>query len=62
MADSLLKLEQGEEITSDDRNLLMKVIDSVSPAPEPVVEAKPDPGLEALALKKMKLDLLAKVL
>lgn len=59
LADSLMKLEQGEEITSDDRNLLMKVIDSVSPKVE---EVQPDPGLEALALKKMKLELLQKVL
>ena len=59
LADSLLKLEQGEEISSDDRNLLMKVIDSVSPKTE---EPQPDPGLEALALKKMKLELLQKVL
>ena len=60
LADSLLKLEQGEEISADDRNLLLKVIDSVSPAPEP--EAKPDTGLELLALKKKKLELLQKVL
>ena len=59
LADSLLKLEQGEEITSDDRNLLLKVIDSVSPkAEEPVA----DKGLELLALKKKKLELLQKAL
>ncbi len=62
LADSLIKLEQGEEITSADRDLLMKVIDSVSPlAPAPVEEVV-DNSLELLALKKKKLDLLAKVL
>jgi HK97 family phage prohead protease len=62
LADSLIKLEQGEEITSADRDLLMKVIDSVSPvAPAPLEEVV-DNSLELLALKKKKLDLLAKVL
>lgn len=59
LADSLLKLEQGEEITSDDRNLLLKVIDSVSPKAE---EPSNDISLELLALKKKKLELLQKVL
>lgn len=59
LADSLLKLENGEEISSDDRNLLLKVIDSVSPkAEEPVA----DNSLEILALKKKKLELLQKAL
>jgi hypothetical protein len=60
LADSLLKLEQGEEISNDDRNLLLKVIDAVSPKVEE--EAKADNGLELLALKKKKLDLLQKAL
>ncbi len=62
LADSLIKLEQGESITSADRDLLMKVIDSVSPvAPAPVEEVV-DNSLELLALKKKKLEFLAKVL
>jgi HK97 family phage prohead protease len=57
LADALLKVEQGEEITSDDRNLLNKVIDTLAPAVEP--EAKPvDDGF--LKLKKLKADLLMK--
>jgi HK97 family phage prohead protease len=60
LADSLLKLEQGEEISNDDRNLLLKVIDAVSPKVEE--EAKADNGLDLLALKKKKLDLLQKAL
>ena len=59
LADSLLKLEQGEEITNDDRNLLLKVIDSVSPKSE---EPLADNGKELLALKKKKLELLQKVI
>jgi uncharacterized protein len=59
LADSLLKLEQGEEISNDDRNLLLKVIDSVSPkAEEPVA----DNAKDLLALKKKKLELLQKVI
>jgi len=60
LADALMKLEQGEEITSDDRNLLTKVIDSVSPEAEEAPEA--DNSLAMLALKKQKLALLQKVL
>lgn len=60
LADALMKLEQGEEITSDDRNLLTKVIDSVSPEAEEAPEA--DNSLALLALKKQKLALLQKVL
>lgn len=59
LADSLLKLEQGEEISNDDRNLLLKVIDSVSPKAE---EPLADNGKDLLALKKKKLELLQKVI
>ncbi len=62
LADSLIKLEQGEEITSADRDLLMKVIDSVSPVMPAPSEEVVDNSLELLALKKKKLELLAKVL
>jgi len=62
LADSLIKLEQGEEITSADRDLLMKVIDSVSPVMPAPAEEVVDNSLELLALKKKKLEFLAKVL
>jgi hypothetical protein len=62
LADSLIKLEQGEEITSADRDLLMKVIDSVSPVMPAQAEEVVDNSLELLALKKKKLEFLAKVL
>jgi uncharacterized protein len=55
LADALLKIENGEDISADDRTLLQSVIDELAPAP--VVE-EPDKGLEMLALKKKKLQLL----
>jgi uncharacterized protein len=57
LADALLKIENGEDISSDDRNLLQAVIDELAPLQE-VVEPVPDKGLEMLALKKKKLQLL----
>jgi HK97 family phage prohead protease len=57
LADALLKVEQGEEITTDDRNLLNKVIETLSPVAD--VEPTPvDDGL--LKLKKLKADLMMK--
>jgi HK97 family phage prohead protease len=55
LADALLKIENGEDITSDDRNLISTVLDKLAPVEEP---AQPDVGLEMLALKKKKLELL----
>jgi uncharacterized protein len=57
LADALLKIENGEDISSDDRNLLQAVIDELAPLQE-VVGPVPDKGLEMLALKKKKLQLL----
>jgi len=58
LADALLKVEQGDEITQDDRQLLEAVIDALSPVEE--VERPDDDGLDMLALKKKKLELLLK--
>jgi uncharacterized protein len=55
LADALLKIENGENISSDDRNILQTVIDELAPVPEPAVK---DNSLEMLALKKKKLQLL----
>jgi HK97 family phage prohead protease len=55
LADALLKIENGEDITTDDRQLLEKVLSELAPEPESV---EPDKGLEMLALKKKKLQLL----
>jgi uncharacterized protein len=57
LADALLKIENGEDITSDDRNLISTVLDKLSPAEE-AEAAQDDFGLEMLALKKKKLELL----
>ena len=56
LADALLKLETGEEITAEDKDLLSRVLDILGPEDEPApVE---DKGLQMLALKKKKLELL----
>lgn len=55
LADALLKIENGEDISSDDRQLLQSVIDELAPEVEAPVA---DKGLEMLALKKKKLQLL----
>jgi hypothetical protein len=57
LADALLKIENGEDITTDDRQLLEKVISALAPEAE-AVEPEADNGLEMLALKKKKLQLL----
>lgn len=55
LADALLKIENGEDITTDDRNLITTVLDKLAPVESP---AQLDNGLELLALKKKKLQLL----
>jgi HK97 family phage prohead protease len=55
LADALLKIENGEDISTDDRQLLEKVISELAPE---AVEPEADKGLEMLALKKKKLQLL----
>jgi hypothetical protein len=53
LADALLKIENGEDITTDDRNLVTTVLEKLSPAVE-----EPKGDLDMLALKKKKLELL----
>ena len=53
LADALLKIENGEDITPDDRNLVTTVLEKLSPAVE-----EPKGDLDMLALKKKKLELL----
>jgi HK97 family phage prohead protease len=57
LADVLLKIENGEDITSADRQLFNTVLDALSPEPE--VE-EPAGDLAMLALKKKKLELIMK--
>jgi len=58
LADALLKIENGDDITSDDRQLLEKVLSELAPEPEAVEEPTVDNSLDMLALKKKKLELL----
>ena len=55
LADALLKIENGEDISTDDRQLLEKVIGELAFEAETPVD---DHGLDMLALKKKKLQLL----
>jgi HK97 family phage prohead protease len=58
LAEAITKLEAGEEINSDERNILSKVIDSLAPVVEAEAEPEADNGL--MAVKKKKLELLQK--
>jgi HK97 family phage prohead protease len=55
LADALLKIENGEDISTADRNLITTVLDKLAPVAEP---AQVEGSLEMLALKKKKLELL----
>jgi HK97 family phage prohead protease len=57
LADALLKIENGEDITTDDRHLIDKVLAELSPEPE-ALKAEDTFGHDMLALKKKKLQLL----
>jgi hypothetical protein len=57
LADALLKLEDGQSITAEEKDILSRVISDLAPE-ETVEESKGDMGM--LALKKKKLDLLIK--
>jgi len=62
LADALLKLETGEDITPDDLSLLDSVIKALAPQ-EPEPEPQPeDNGKALLELKKMKLAALMKAI
>ena len=59
LADAMLKLEDGEEITAEEKDILSRVISELAPKDE---ETTPEPAgdLAMLALKKKKLELLLK--
>lgn len=60
LADAMLKLEQGEDITLEESELLTRVVQSLAPKQEQVEEQQPQPDLAMLALKKKRLELLEK--
>jgi len=60
LADALLKLENGENMTDEDTRLLTEVLDSIGPETpaDPEQPAEEDQGKAMLELKKKKLQLL----
>ena len=58
LADALLKIEDGQTISTDEAVMLSRVINDLSPTEEVVEQDKGDLGM--LALKKKKLELLIK--
>ena len=57
LADALFKLEMGEEINADEKDVLSRVLDIVAPTDD-VVSGEPKGDMAMLALKKKKLELL----
>lgn len=58
LADALLKMESGVDLTSDDRAVVEKVLNELAPNIEPEAAEPDNSGAELLALKKAKLKLL----
>jgi HK97 family phage prohead protease len=58
LADALLKIEDGQEISSDEKDMLARVISDLAPAEQ--IEETPTHDLTTLTLKKKKLELLSK--
>lgn len=58
LADALLKLEEGSELTQDDRGLIEQVMDELGPKLQEQEPEADEKNLELLALKKAKLKLL----
>jgi len=59
LADALLKIENGEDISMDDRQILEKVISELAPVEEaPEIDEAEEKAKQLLALKKKKLQLL----
>lgn len=54
LADALLKLEEGNDLTPDEGRLITQAVDSLIPSVEEVVEDNTDQGM--LELKKLKLE------
>jgi hypothetical protein len=58
LADALIKLEDGNDLTPDEGRLITQAVDSLVPTAEPTEEAEPDNSQAMLELKKKKLQLL----
>jgi len=60
LADALIKIEDGQDISTDEAELLSRVITKLAPEPMTEEETKPVGDMGMLALKKKKLELLLK--
>lgn len=60
LADSLARLEYGEELNADQAELIKTVVDKLTNKPEPTEDATPDNGLGLLEIQQLKLKLLEK--
>ena len=60
LADALLKLEEGAELSADEANMLSRVVDELKPTTEEVAEPTEDNDMDMLLLKKKKLELMEK--
>lgn len=60
LADSLARLEYGEELDADQADLIKTVVDKLTNKPEPIEDATPDNGLGLLEIQQLKLKLLEK--
>jgi HK97 family phage prohead protease len=60
LADALLKIEDGQSISAEEKEILSKVLDALSPREESqeATDSEPAPDASMLALKKKKLQLL----
>lgn len=58
LADVMLKIEEGADLTPDQAELMKSVVERLAPAPEETVTEEPQPSL--LAVKQKQLDLLLK--
>jgi hypothetical protein len=59
LADALLKLEEGGELSMDEANMLSRVVDELKPAAQDV-EPTANNDMDMLLLKKKKLELMEK--
>lgn len=58
LADVMLKIEEGADLTPDQAELMKSVVERLAPTPEETVTEEPQPSL--LAVKQKQLDLLLK--
>ena len=58
LADVMLKIEEGADLTPDQAELMKSVVERLAPAPEETLTEEPQPSL--LAVKQKQLDLLLK--